>query len=280
MPNVIENAAAVIEGMRETLNANGFKSVKTESENEFAFESEKGTIKITADENKIYLFSSDLPYSEAVDENYKRIALSLLDENSTAGDINYIAADFNETVNEKFAAKKQVRRNNFKAPQTISKTAVRSGGMSYDTNTLASRICIVYPELKEYYKENISKYGELLGEEFFTEHANAYIVDTIKKNNPATMKKLFNVLNDIYDNGSDEVQDVVAVTILGALNNDQILLANCVDYMSDALTPVAISINKYLASSKKARNQLKNPPPYKPKKDKNKKSSFANKIGM
>ena len=86
------------------------------------------------------------------------------------------------------------------------------------------------------------------------------------------MKKLFNILNEIYDDGSSEVQDIIAVTILGELNNDTELLATCVDYMNDSMAPVVIAVNKYLASpgGKKARKKMLNPPPYKPKKEKKK----------
>lgn len=280
MADINESMAAVIKGMQAALDNNGFKSVDSGKDNVFTYQSdEKGTLKITYADDKIYLYASDSAYSETEDDGYKRIALSLFDENSTDGDIKYIANDFSESINEKFAKKKEVKRNKFKAPQTVSKTAVRSGGMSYDANTLVSRICLVFPELKPYYKESVATYGEVLPEEFFTKYANSLIVEAIKQNNPTTMKKLFNVLNDIYADGSNDVQDIVAVTILGSLDNDQVLLANCVDYMSPMMAPVVISVNEYLASSsgKRAKKKLLNPPPYKPKKEK-KKSSFMSQL--
>lgn len=280
MADIKTSIAAVIKGMQETLDKNGFKAVNTQSDGVFAYESEKGTLKITYGDDKIFLYASDSSYADTADDDYKRIALSLFDANVTEGDIRYVANDFSESVNERFAEKKAVKRNNFKAPPTVSKTAVRSGGMSYDANTLASKICVIYPELKPYYKANLEAYGEFLPEEFFTKYANSLIVETIKQNNPTTMKKLFNALNEIYADGSNDVQDIIAVTILGALDNDQILLANCVDYMSPTMAPVIISVNEYLASSsgKKAKKKLLNPPVYKPKKEK-KKNSFMSGLG-
>ncbi len=276
MANINESLAAVIKGMKGALDSNGFKTVDGTDEYTFAFESEeKGSVKVAYSDSKIYLYASQSAYSDTTDDDFKRIALSLLDEDSTDGDIRYIANDFSESINERFAEKKAVKRNNFKAPATVSKTAVRSGGMSYDANTLVSKICVIYPELKSYYKDSVDTYGEVLAEEFFTKHANDRIIETIKDNNPTTMKKLFNTLNDIYADGSNDVQDIIAVTILGALDNDQILLANCVDYMSPMMAPVVISVNEYLASAsgKKAKKKLLNPPAYKPKKEK-KKSGF------
>ena len=88
------------------------------------------------------------------------------------------------------------------------------------------------------------------------------------------MRKLFNLLYEIYDDGTNEIQSIIAVTVLGELNNDQDLLANCVDYMSaDMISPV-VQVNKYLAKSKSARMRLENPPKYKPKKAK-KKNMFS-----
>lgn len=272
MADIREKVSAVLDGMSETLGKNGFSKVDTQSDNVFVYESAKGTIKITFDENKIYLFSSDYKYEDTTEEAYKRLALSLIDENSDDGDIKYIAGDFSETIDEKFGVKAAAqKRNNYKAPQSVSKAAVKSG-QSYDAVTLANKICQVYPELRQPLKDNIAEYGEFLAEEFFTRYANALVVDTVKNNDPQTMKKLFNILNELYDDGSNDVQDIIAVTILGELNNDTILLANCVDYMSETMAPVVIAVNKYLASSagKKAKKKMLNPPPYKPKKAKKK----------
>lgn len=281
MADIRENVSAVIDGLKETLDKNSFTSVNTQSDSEYAYTSEKGTIKIVYEDNKILLYSTDLSYDEAQEGDYKRMALSLLEDESTPKDIKYIASDFAETINDTYADKKAVKKNNYKTPKAVSKTAARNGSVSYDTNTLASRICLIYPELKSVYKDNLEKYEEFLGEDFFVNHANKYIMDTLKSNDPMMMKKLFNVLNDIYENGSNEVQDVVAVTILGEIDNDQIILANCIDYMSDIMTPVVINVNKYLASAsgKKAKKKLLNPPPYKPKKEK-KKNDFMSQLGM
>jgi len=94
--------------------------------------------------------------------------------------------------------------------------------------------------------------------------------DTIEKNNPAQMKRLFNLLNEVYENGVNDVQSLVCVTVLGCLENDPVLLARCADYMSADLAPVVIRVNSYLASGagKKAKEKLDKPPLYKPKKEK------------
>ena len=281
MSDIREKAVSVLNQVRDTLDKNGFSQVETNSDDVFAFQSEKGTIKITYEDNKIYLLSADDSYEDALEDNYKRIALSLLDEGSTDKDIEYIAKDFSETIDDKYSNKAAIRRNNYKAPPTVSKAAVR-GGQSYDVNTLANRIAQIYPDLKPYYKELGAGYSEFLGEEFFTKYANRYIMDTIRANNPQSMKKLFGTLNEVFDDGSNDVQDVIAVTILGEMNNDQILLANCLDYMNESMTPMVLGVNKYLAtaSGKRAKEKMLNPPPYKPKKQKKKKGFMSQLMDM
>ena len=271
MADIRAKVLSVLDLMTESFEKNGFSKVDTQQDGIFAYESAKGTVKITYDENKIYLFSTDYKFEDATEESYKRIALSLIESDSDDSDIRYIASDFSETIDSKFSSKSAVKKNNYKAPQTVSKAAVK-GGQSYDATTLASKICQVYPELRQILKDNIADYGEFLPEEFFTKYANSLIVETIRKNDPQTMKKLFNILNELYDDGSSEVQDIIAVTILGELNNDTELLAVCVDYMSETMAPIVIAINKYLAtaSGKKAKSKMLNPPPYKPKKAKRK----------
>ncbi len=271
MADIREKVLSVTDGMSEALEKNGFVSVNTQQDNVFAYESAKGTLKITFDENKIYLFSTDYKFEDATEESYKRIALSLIDSDSDESDIRYIASDFSETIASKFGTKAAAKKNNYKAPPTVSKAAVKSG-QSYDASTLASKLCQVYPELRQNFKDNAAEYGEFLPEEFFTKYANSLIIETIKKNDPQTMKKLFNILNELYDDGSSEVQDIIAVTILGELNNNTELLAVCVDYMSETMAPIVIAVNKYLASAggKKARKKLLSPPAYKPQKAKRK----------
>ena len=119
------------------------------------------------------------------------------------------------------------------------------------------------------YNENVESYGEFLQEDFFVNHANAPILSTIKSNHAPSMKKLFNILCEIYDSGTNSVQNLIAVTILGSIKNDPTMITNILPYLSDSMLEPVIEVNKILATSKSANARLENPPPYKPK---NKKS--------
>ena len=271
-----ENFRSILDGIGQELTDLGFSAYKNEK-GEFITEEaekltarytgEKGVLAVSYEDGKIVLYSGeDL---EAPEEAPKKLSASLLDENADSRDVKYVVNELNDTLHGKFAKKTAAPKKAVqqKVAQTVSKAAVKHGSF-YDPNTLASKLCIVFPELRPYYKDNLAKYGEFLAEKFFDDYGTAKVIDAIKANDPQTMKKLFQVLNEIYEDGTSEVQDVIAVTVLGALGNDQILLARCVDYMSTTMAPPVIEVNKLLAKSKKTRMLLENPPAYKPKKEK------------
>lgn len=273
MANITENYKAVIDGLSENLTKLGFTKC-AEEDLVTRYQSENGVVAVVVSDNIISLMGGeDL---ENVNDTPKKLAASLFEETADAKDIKYVVNEFADTLEAKYGQKKAIQKKTQanKGPQTVSKAQVKNGSF-YDPNTLASKLCLVFPELRDYYKAMLSEYNEFYAEEFFQKYGTAKVIAAIKENNPATMKKLFQVLNEIYEDGTNETQSVIAVTILGELNNDQILLARCVDYMSETMAPPVIEVNKYLAGvrGKKARKQLLNPPAYKPKKKK-KQSAF------
>lgn len=261
----------------ESFSKYGFKPAQkessyiTEDENSISayFQSENAVIKLKYENEKLMAFQGK--DSENLDDTPTRILLSLLPSDAGDKDIAYTAKEISETLQSKFGTKTPSAKKvqNVKNVQTVSKAAVKAGSY-YDPNTLASKLCIVFPQIRDAYKLNISTYGEFLPEDFFINYAAPQVINAIKQNNPQTMKKLFQTLNDIYEDGTNDTQSLIAVTILGELNNDQILLARCVDYMSETMAPPVIEVNKFLSTSagKRAKKKLKNPPAYKPKKQK------------
>lgn len=272
MSNLKNNLRSVIDGLSAELEKYGFSentelSAEADSTVSTVFEGEKGAIKLEYDGRIITMYQG-----ETGDDTTKKISSSLLDEEPDPRDMKYVVSEFTDTLANKFAQKKPSQKKTpaqKAAAQTVSKNAVRQGS-SYDANTLASRLCHVFPELRPMYQENLEKYNEFLGEEFFSQYGTKKVIDAIKENNPQTMKKMFQILNEIYEDGTNDTQSLIAVTILGELNNDQILLARCVDYMSETMAPPVIEVNRYLASAmgKRAKAKLLNPPVYKPKKQK------------
>ena len=243
-----------------------------------SYSGENGTLRVECAGKTIGLYYAESAPDVAQKGDFTRLSLSLFEpEEAEIRDVKYIAEEFSETLAAKFAAGKKPQAK--KLPNAVSKTAVRNGAF-YDMPSFGNRFTAVYPELRAAFKENVDTYGEFLADEFFRAHGNALVLDIIRKNNPQQMKRLFNLLNEMYDNGVNDVQSLIVVTILGEMHNDEALIANCVDYMNDELCVNVIRVNKYLASSagKSARMRLENPPRYKPKKAK-KPNLFSNLMG-
>ena len=236
-----------------------------------------GKLRLLYSEGKIFLLLGETDAPDEDDKAFKKLSTSLMlldeyDEKDTRSVLNELC----DTIEDNFG-KKDLAKKNHKMPATVSKSAAKSGAMNYDPLTLGSRIVGVYPFLKEAFKKNLENYGEFLPEDFFVNHGNEPILQTIRDNEPKQMKKLFNQLCDIYDNGTNETQNVIAVTILGSIHNDAVMMKNILPYLSDPMVEPVIEVNKLLEKSKSARKRLENPPKYKPKK---KKSFVSSALGQ
>ncbi len=242
------------------------------------YRSERGRIRLEHQGDKLYLFCAKAD-DEAPDDDMKRVSLSLLDlETFNDKDLKYIYEEYIETFQKLFSQKNAGAGK--KMPTPVSRTQAKSGALAYDANTLGSRFTTIYPELRDEYKNNLEIYGEFLAEDFFVNHGNKYVIETIKENDKIKMRKLFNLLNDIYEDGTNDTQSLVAVTILGsslAANPELIDIAK--EHFSDTMMEPVCEIISYLRKSKSARMRLENPPLYKPKKQK-KKGMFASMLGM
>ena len=243
------------------------------------FRGERGRIRIEYDNGKIALHCAKESQGDAPDDDMPRALLSLLDlETFNEKDIKYICQEYSETFEKLFSHKPA--HSGKKAPTPVSRTQAKSGVLAYDANTLGSRFTTIYPELREEYKANLDAYGEFLAEDFFVNYGNKVVVETIRENDPAKMKKLFKLLNDIYEDGTNDTQSIVAVTILGCtLSENPDLIDVAKEHFSETMSEPVDEIIKYLRKSKSARLRLENPPLYKPKKEK-KKGMLASMLGM
>lgn len=240
-----------------------------------AYSGEKGKVRILFNDNKIRLLVAEKDAKSDDDSDYSLLAsfLVVLDEYELR-DLKSTVNEIIENIEEAFTPKQIAKRQqNVKAQATVSRSAVKSGALLYDPATLAIRLAALYPELKDEYKNHVSEYDEFLCEEFFVKNVNPRIHETIKENNPQKMKKLFSILNEIYDDGSNEVQDVIIVTILASCDYQGDMMKTVLSYVNDSILEPFVRVNKILKSSKSARLRLENPPKYKPKKKNKKKTT-------
>lgn len=276
--------AAVLKGISAALEENGFAAVVPENTEKGAlptvtdgehtyidFAGEKGKLRLEAFGMQALLFYTEVNAEEAADEDLKKLSTNYFNpEEFDERDIKSLCNELSDSIRTKFDKKSGAKGKSNKMPTPVSRSAVKNGAQSYDGNTLANRLTALYPDLKAPYHENYEKYGEFLADEFFMEHGTQRVIATIRSKNKQECQKLFRILNDIYENGSNDTQSLIGVTILGEMNNDPELLATAQEYMCDDMSETVVLINQYLATpkGKRAKEQMKNPPAYKPKKEK------------
>ncbi len=265
----ISEVFRLIEKQLEKTNTElGFSKAGSE-ESSISFSGDKGIYRIVYDA-QTSIMAFECAYDNSDDAQFNTISRSLFDaETYDERDAKSLANEINDEITSLFNVKKQVNLDKVKMPKAVSRTKAKNGIVSYDTDSLANRFGTLYPDMKDAIKENIAKYGEFLPETFFTEVGTARVMDIIANGSDADCKKLFRMLNEVYEDGINEVQDIIGVTILGEMKNDPKLMETADKYMSDYMSGPVHEINKITKKNNSLTKKLKNPPPYKPKKKKN-----------
>ncbi len=259
----------IIEKNLSQTNSNlGFKKTGSE-DNMLSFAGDLGLYRLVYyPDNTILAF--ECAYEDNGSETeYNTIARNLLDLNECdEREAKSISNDMLDEVERMFEVKKKVDLDKVKMPKSVSRTKAKNGTISYDVDSLANRFGALYPEFKNVIKQNVVDYGEFLPETFFLEHGNAKVLDIIRNGTEAEQKRLFKMLGEVFEDGTNEVQDVIGVTILGQMKNDPEMMAVADKYMSEYMAGPVHEINKITAKNNRYTKKLANPPAYKPKKKK------------
>lgn len=255
----------------------GFSKVKFANENELIYDGEKGIYRIIIDcEKNIMTFECSYE-NKGEETDYKTISQSLFDaQNASDNDLKSATNEISDELTRLFNVRKKVELDKVKMPKAVSRTKAKNGSISYDADSLANRFGALYPEMKDLIKMNIVAYGEFLPETFFIEYGTPKAIDVIKNGTPAEQKKLFKMLGEVFEDGTNEVQDIIAVTILGEMKNDKDMMAVADKYMTEYMAAPVHEVNKLTAKKNKWTKKLSNPPAYKPKKQK--KGSLMNSL--
>lgn len=254
--------------LKDINNELGF-SRSASDEKSVTFSGEKGIYRLIHDaETNIIQF--DCAYEDKGEETQWNTVSRSLFELSVADDrdVKSLSNEIEDELQHLYNARKKVDLDKIKMPKAVSRTKAKNGIISYDTDSLANRFGALYPEFKDEIKRNIAEYGEFLPETFFVEHGNAKVLDVIKNGTKAEQKKLFKMLGEVFEDGTNEVQDIIGVTILGEMKNDPQMMAVADAYMTEYMAGPIHEINKLTAKNNKYTKKLKNPPAYKPKKNK------------
>lgn len=236
-----------------------------EDEKIIVFTSAEASIKFVITDNRCAFYCANTKASKAEDSDYVKQFESLLEIDSAECDLKDIKSLANEAS---FSILEFFKKNSKTSNSKKLKRKDKNNPASFEPESLAYRIANIYPELKCELDNNTEKYEITLPEEFFINHANKYIMESLKSMDKQKLKKLFNILNNFYEEGPKDTQSLIAVTILGLnFSNDSndYLLDSVSDYMDTELMLAVEGIVKYVKSTngKKAMKNLENPKPYK-----------------
>ena len=253
----------------------GFSKVNKEDDT-LTFKGNKGLYRFTFDKESNILSVENADEDNEDETEFNSISKSLFE--LANADERACRSAANEAIDEIkpiFATRKKANIESVKMPKGISRGKAKSGLISYDVDSLANRFGVLYPEFKDDIKQNIVDYGDFLPETFFKEVGTPKVMDVIKNGTAADQKKLFKMLNEVYEDGTNEVQDIIGVSILGEMKNDPEMMAVANEYMSDYMAGPVREINKITGKKNKYTKKLSNPPAYKPKKKKQSKFQSA-----
>lgn len=246
----------------------GFRR-KDVSDSAISFSGEKGAYRVCYDDEGT-IMSFECAYdTQAEQPEFNIISKSLFDINTYGErDVKSFSNEVRDELSSLFKTKKKVDLDKVKMPKSVSRTKAKNGIISYDKDSLANRFGALYPEFKDAIKLNVVTYGEFLPEAFFMEFGTPKVMEVLRSGSEDELKRLFKMLNEVYEDGTNEVQDIIGVTILGEIKNDRQLMETADIYMSDYMADPVHEINKITAKNGSLSKKLKNPPPYKPKKKK------------
>lgn len=266
----LKNAFAVIEKQLTSKNNElGFKR-STSDDKSVVFTGDKGMYRLVYNPDGPVLEFDCAYETDESEAKWKTVSKTLFELDSIEErDAKSAANEISDEVSSLFAARKKVDLDKIKMPKAVSRTKAKNGSINYDTDSLANRFGVLFPDLKDEIKRNIAAYGEFLPETFFTEYGTPRVLDVLRNGSDAEVKKMFKMLNEVYEDGTNEVQDIIGVTILGEMKGDKELMARADEYMIEYMAGPVHEINKLTAKNGKLMKKLKNPPPFKPKKEKN-----------
>ncbi|MCQ2488623.1 MAG: hypothetical protein MJ143_05040 [Clostridia bacterium] len=143
------------------------------------------------------------------------------------------------------------------AVEKAKKTKKKENVVSYDAISLANRMENIFQDLKGEMVKNIETYDIFLPEEYFETLITPRIVEAMKTNDRPVLKKVFNAFNTFYDEGENDVQSLIVVSVLGMnFAKDEALLKSCETLMDETLYDAVMPVVTYLKTGKGAKKRI------------------------
>lgn len=205
----------ITDGIFEVLKEKDFK-VENYEKGEY-FSDGKKAFMVDYDDEKQLISLKTAVLEEGEGVNWKELSSWLMGEDATDRDKESIKNDFTDSVLEALGAKAGV-----KGVQKVEMPSKKKNADSIDTESLAARFLAIFPAHKDEYKENVTKYGEFLYDDFFRKAGVEELQNVLAEGNKRHISKYFELLNLAYVNGEQNTAATIVYTILcGTLYSDK-----------------------------------------------------------
>lgn len=169
-------------------------------------------VKISYDENKKIFNLEMADLEEGQEVSFKTYSSFLFEDGHTDKDAKAIGVDFDETLKDLFGIKSSAigSRSQVAIPKK------NNGNSTPNVDAFCGRFLTLFPQYKDLYKDDVSKYGAFLYENFFSKTAavkiNELANDSSAKKN---YHKMLEFLDQYFVDGDLTVQSVITYSIIG-----------------------------------------------------------------
>lgn len=202
------------------------------------FTTEKRAVGIVWDaKKKRYVLQISTVNDGEVDENWRTLALWLFDpETQNDQDAKSIANDFEDSLVQLNPKNVPVKRE----PTTNKKSKITMDGF-------VQNFVKLYPQYQDELDAHMQHYGQLLPDTFIDEVVAEYMMSMLTQRKNAFIKKLFEFLNNHYNNGDDNVRSAIMVTLFRhLLENEEVERLAQDMYMSETLKRSWLQMSRML----------------------------------
>ncbi len=182
------------------------------------FKNESKAVQVSFDDNSKMFILKLADIADGEISEFETISSWLFDENQTAKDAAAVGIDFADTLGGKLGVKrvKTAATGEVALPTT-------SKGDAVTITTLTQKLLATFPECKDDYKAFVGEYGKFLHQNFYMTRFVPLIKEMLsdEKKNRKAIKKLFDMLWEIYVEGDTSAVDAVVIIISAVAYNNE-----------------------------------------------------------
>lgn len=180
------------------------------------FKNDKMAVKVSYDEsNQLFVLSAASVNDNEVGE-FSPIAQWLFEDDQTEKDAIAVGVDFANTLREKLGVKAEKTAVNVTLPAAEK-------GEKINILSLTQRLLATFPQFKEDYKQDVAKNGKFLYMNFFMTRFVPEIRNMLAcaVANKKPLKKLFDMLDEMYVDGDSVTTDAVVAIITAVIYQNE-----------------------------------------------------------